>query len=73
MCHKIAKKDIYKRGRAISVFRIVLIGVIAGIVFGLLSFLPVVGGVFAVAAIVGISIAGIALVIGLIKVLFFGV
>lgn len=52
-------------------FRLCLIGIVAAIVFGLMSFLPVIGVVFKVLAIIGVVVAGLSLVIGLIKLLFF--
>lgn len=52
-------------------FRAMFVGIVAAIVFGLLGFLPVIGPVFLTVSIVSISAAGILLVAGLIKLLFF--
>lgn len=52
-------------------FRAVFIGIVAAIVFGLLGLLPVIGPVFLTVSVISISLAGILLVAGLIKLLFF--
>ena len=52
-------------------FRLCLIGIIAAIIFGLMSFLPVIGIVFSILAVISIVVAGLSLIIGLIKLLFF--
>lgn len=52
-------------------FRTAFIGIIAAIIFGLLSVLPIIGTAFAVVATISIALAGILFVVGLIKLLFF--
>ena len=53
-------------------FRLCFVGLVAGLILGLMSFLPIVGVVFEVLAVISLVVAGLSFIIGLIKILFFG-
>lgn len=52
-------------------FRLCLVGLVSAGIFGLMSALPVIGGIFEVLTVMCCVIAGLSFIIGLIKVLFF--
>jgi len=52
------------------VFRVAFVGLVTAIIFGVLGMIPVIGPVFLVVATIGITVAGVCFIIGLIKALF---